>query len=228
MLDGAKCIPGTISNAITVSPRGCTNLANNAAQIAGYEPSLLFPSHGRGGDERVGAVRPKYISELRRLGDLYVRGYDIQTFDGCDQDNVSRPSEVPHLWQVSPHLYKFRGPNYWVNFRDAPGRQRPRVVGRLRPVQSRISRSRRSSRAKERLGLKQIDAIFVTHMHGDHALDAEYMREKYGANYGRWRALPTSSSVRGITIYCALLPSYNDRGKDLVPSSSIESCKAAI
>ena len=34
---------------------------------------------------------------------------------------------------------------------------------------------------KERLGLKQIDAVFVTHAHGDHFLEAEHLRKNWGA-----------------------------------------------
>ena len=30
--------------------------------------------------------------------------------------NTDGPTAVPHLWQATPHLYKFRGPDYWVNF----------------------------------------------------------------------------------------------------------------
>jgi len=37
------------------------------------------------------------------------------------------------------------------------------------------------SQMQERLGLKAIDAVLVTHMHGDHCLGAPYVREKYGA-----------------------------------------------
>lgn len=36
-------------------------------------------------------------------------------------------------------------------------------------------------RMRERLGLKQVDACIVTHMHGDHILNAPHLREKWGA-----------------------------------------------
>ena len=29
---------------------------------------------------------------------------------------MARPTTVPHFWQISPHLYKFRGPNFYPNF----------------------------------------------------------------------------------------------------------------
>ncbi|NLH17310.1 MAG: MBL fold metallo-hydrolase, partial [Phycisphaerae bacterium] len=34
---------------------------------------------------------------------------------------------------------------------------------------------------KEKLGLKSIDAVLVTHMHGDHVTDALYLRDQWGA-----------------------------------------------
>jgi glyoxylase-like metal-dependent hydrolase (beta-lactamase superfamily II) len=34
---------------------------------------------------------------------------------------------------------------------------------------------------REQLGLKQIDAVVITHMHGDHFLEAPHLREKWGA-----------------------------------------------
>ena len=33
---------------------------------------------------------------------------------------------------------------------------------------------------QEQLGLKAIDAVLITHMHGDHFLDAPHLREKWG------------------------------------------------
>lgn len=34
---------------------------------------------------------------------------------------------------------------------------------------------------RERLRLKQIDAVLISHMHGDHFLEAPHLREKWGA-----------------------------------------------
>lgn len=159
--------------------KGLYELGNNAAQIAGYDPQLLLPSHGpvvKNPREQLNA----YVVKLRQLGELYLRGYDSNRFANCDQDNVSRPTAVPHLWQVTPHLYKFRGPDYWVNF-DMLLADSGHALLIDCGLFDRAFLNLTFQRAKERLGLKQIDAIFVTHMHGDHALDAGYVREKYGA-----------------------------------------------
>jgi hypothetical protein len=57
-----------------------------------------------------------FQKKLRRLDKVMKRGWEVFTFAGCDQDRVSKPTAVPHLWQVSPNLYKVRGHEYWVNF----------------------------------------------------------------------------------------------------------------
>ena len=93
---------------------GVYALIGSVGLLESFEPALLLPSHG--------AVVPQaktelhaYQQKLRRFAQRYVRGYKISTFDTADQDTVSRPSAVPHLWQTTKHLFKFKEP-YWGNF----------------------------------------------------------------------------------------------------------------
>lgn len=194
---------------------GLYALGNSAAQVAGYDPALLLPAHGT-------IVRSprrqldEYVKKLRRLGDLYVRGYDINRFANCDQDNVSRPSLVPHVWQVSPHLYKFRGPNYWVNFAMIladSGRALFVDCGLF----DRSFLDQTIERMKEKLGLKAIDAIFVTHMHGDHALDADHVRTKYGAKLWTMEGVADKFERPFDYDLSALLPFYSNANKETGP-----------
>jgi glyoxylase-like metal-dependent hydrolase (beta-lactamase superfamily II) len=194
---------------------GIYELAKSAAQVAGYEPALLFPSHGpviRNPREQLNA----YVTKLRHLAPLYVRGYDIKTFDNCDQDNSSRPSPVPHLWQVTPHLYKFRGPNYWVNFAMLLADNGHALFIDC-GLFDRKFLDQAITRMRERMGLKQIDAIFVTHMHGDHALDASYVRDKYGAKLWTMQGVADKFERPWDHDLSALLPFYNDRNKEVGP-----------
>jgi glyoxylase-like metal-dependent hydrolase (beta-lactamase superfamily II) len=109
-----------------------------------------------------------------------VRGYPVTTFAGAVQDRVSRPTKVPHVWQVLPHVYKFRGPDFFPNFyliiADS-GHALAVDCGLLTPTVLHAA----IAGMKRELGLKQIDAIIPTHMHGDHFLQAPLLREKYGA-----------------------------------------------
>lgn len=195
--------------------KGLFELGKSAAQIAGYDPEMLLPSHGPV-IRNARAQLNDYVSKLRRLGDLVLRGYDVQRFDGCDQDNVSRPTVVPHLWQVTPHVYKFRGPNYAVNFAMVLADNGHALLIDC-GLFNRAFLDTAIERMQQRLGLKQIDAVFVTHYHGDHGMEASYVREKYGARLWTMEGVADKFERPWDHDLCALLPFYQDRGKDLGP-----------
>ena len=150
-----------------------------AALLEHFEPSLLLPSHG----PVVKDPKPQlaqYQQKLRTLTKLYLRGYDLKTFAEADQDRVSRPTVVPFVWQITPHLYKFKGPDYWPNFvMLLADSGKALVVDCGLFEKSFLDKS--LALMKQRLGLKQIDAVIVTHMHGDHMLEAPHLRETQGA-----------------------------------------------
>lgn len=195
--------------------KGLYELGKSAAQVAGYDPELLLPSHGP-------VVRNAktqlldYVRKLRHLGSLYVRGYDVQRFDGCDQDTVSQPTVVPHLWQLTKRLYKFRGPNYAVNFAMLLADNGHALLIDC-GLFNREFLDTAIQRMRDRLGLKQIDAVFVTHMHGDHGMEADYVRKKYGAKLWTMEGVADKFERPWDYDLCALLPFYQDKGKDLGP-----------
>ncbi|MBL8825402.1 MAG: MBL fold metallo-hydrolase [Planctomycetaceae bacterium] len=158
---------------------GIWALANSAGQIAGYDPQWLFPSHGPAVLEPAQQLA-EFQEKLRRFERLLVRGYPVLTFSGSHQDRLSRPTKVPHVWQVSPHIYKFRGPDYYPNFylilADS-GRALAIDCGLIKPEVL----DRAIVGMREHLGLKSIDAIIPTHMHGDHFLQAPHLRQQWGA-----------------------------------------------
>jgi glyoxylase-like metal-dependent hydrolase (beta-lactamase superfamily II) len=194
---------------------GIYELAKSAAQVAGYEPALLLPAHGPQIADPSKQLT-MYVQKLKHLASLYLRGYDCKTFDNCDQDNSSRPSPVPHLWQITKHLYKFRGPNYWVNFAMLLADSGHALFIDC-GLFDRNFLDQAIARMQERLGLKKIDAIFVTHMHGDHALDAEYVRKKYGSELWTMEGVADKFERPWDFDLSALLPFYTDRGKEVGP-----------
>lgn len=215
MVDGAKMHTWYDTEWDYGFAKGLYELGKSASQIAGYDPAMLLPSHGPViRNARMQLL--EYVQKLRHLGELYVRGYDVQKFDGCDQDTVSRPTVVPHLWQLTPHLYKFRGPNYAVNFAMLLADNGHALIIDC-GLFNRDFLDTAIQRMKERLGLKVIDAVFVTHMHGDHGMEADYMRTKYGAKL--WTMVGVEDKFERPYDYdlCALLPSYQDPGKGLGP-----------
>jgi glyoxylase-like metal-dependent hydrolase (beta-lactamase superfamily II) len=158
---------------------GIYALHESAALLERYGPRWLFPAHGpaiANPASQLAAFRRK----LETLEKLYVRGYPVFRFSGAMQDRVSRPTAIPHVWQVSPHLYKFKGPNFYPNFYLllAPsGRALAIDCGLL----DHAFLDQAIERMQRQLGLKQIDACVITHMHGDHMLEAEHLRAKWGA-----------------------------------------------
>lgn len=159
--------------------KGLYALANAAGLLAGFSPLKIFPSHGplpADPQRDLGELQRK----LRELERHYLRGYELFRFAAAAQDRVSRPTAVPHLWQLTPHLYKFRGPDYWPNFTLLLADNGNALVidcGLIDPA----FLEQVLQRTRERLGLKQIEAVIVTHMHGDHCEGAPYLREKWGA-----------------------------------------------
>lgn len=191
-------------------------LFNSAASLEQYRLEMLLPSHGSAIPEPSATLKT-YSEKLQRLLPLYLRGWRIESFGagkrfgaGADQDPVSRPTAVPHVWQVSPHLYKFKGPNVWVNFTLLLADSGHGLVVDC-GLFERDFLEKSLQLIRQKLGLKKIDAVVVTHMHGDHFLDAPYLREKWGAEIWTMdRVVPACQEPNRFD-YCAQIPAY---GKD--------------
>jgi glyoxylase-like metal-dependent hydrolase (beta-lactamase superfamily II) len=218
MLDGARLHTWYDTEVDYGFCKGIYTLATAAAYLEGYAPLLMLPAHGppiRDAAPQLAA----YQKKLRRLEKVLKRGWECFTFGGCDQDRVSRPSAVPHLWQVSPHLYKVRGHEYWVNFHMLVSDDGHALLVDC-GLFDRGHLDRVLDAARDRLGIKQIDAVLVTHMHGDHFLDAEHVRKTRGA------AIWTHERVADLLErpldydYDALIPAYRER-----PTGDIRSLK---
>jgi len=157
---------------------GLYALIGSVGLLEGFEPALLLPSHGNVVAQAKNELHA-YQHKLRNLARRYVRGYKISTFDLADQDTLSRPSAVPHLWQTTKHLFKFKEP-YWGNFTlllADSGRALMIDCGCVDPVKLDAT----LEQMQKRLGLKGVDAVLITHMHGDHILQTPHIREKWGA-----------------------------------------------
>ena len=179
MLDGAKLHTWFDAEWDYGFGKGLYALYNSAAQIDGFNPVLMLPSHG----PVIRDARPQlqaYQKKLRELEKHYLRGYSVMTFAGGDQDRVSKPTAVPFIWQVTPHLYKFRGPDFWPNFSLLLADNGHALVIDCGLFQKDFL-DKALTGMKERLGLKQIDAVIVTHFHGDHCQEAPHLKEKWGA-----------------------------------------------
>jgi glyoxylase-like metal-dependent hydrolase (beta-lactamase superfamily II) len=186
---------------------GLYALHNAAARIEQFHPKLLLPSHGpevREPAEELAAYRRK----IRTAAELLIRGYELKTFAEADQDPVSTPTTVPHVWRISPHLYKFKGPDFWPNFSILIADS-----GRALVVDCGLLNEAFLDAAiagmKERLGLKSIDVCVITHMHGDHMLQAPHLRQQHGTKLWTHQRVVDLAEHPERFDYCAMVQSYN-------------------
>src|SRR5690606_16131021 len=122
----------------------------------------------------------EYASQLEGLQKLYLRGYDPEGGSVAYQDKVSKPTVVSNVWQVSPHLFKFKRPNFWPNFSMILSDNGRALISDCGLLDEEFLDEALDG-MRQHFGLKAIDAIIVSHMHGDHFLEAPYIREKWGA-----------------------------------------------
>jgi glyoxylase-like metal-dependent hydrolase (beta-lactamase superfamily II) len=179
MLDGARMHTWFDTEWDYGFASGIYALHNSAALVESFDPAWLLPSHGPVVRDPKPQLRD-YQKKLRKLERLLVRGYEVNTFSAAYQDTVSRPSSVPHVWEVSPHLFKFKGPDYWPNFGLILSDSGHGLVVDCGLLDETFL-DRAIEGMREKLGLKQLDAVIITHMHGDHFLEVPHLREKWVA-----------------------------------------------
>ena len=179
MVDGAKMHTWFDTEWDYGFAAGIQALRKSVTSLRDYPLKLLLPSHGPV-VSRPEAQLSDFGKKLERLERLYVRGYGVEHASAAYQDKVSRPTAITNLWQVSPHLFKFKRPSFWPNFGlilSDSGRALLVDCGLL--DEQFLDTALEGMR--EHFGLKAIDAIIISHMHGDHFLEAPHLREKWGA-----------------------------------------------
>jgi glyoxylase-like metal-dependent hydrolase (beta-lactamase superfamily II) len=158
---------------------GIRALRKTVATLIDAKHDVMLPSHGPAIRDPAAQLK-QYAQKLERLEKLYVRGYGVEAASNAYQDRVSQPTIVKDVAQVSPHLFKFKRTNFWPNFNlilSESGRGLVVDCGLLDPKFLDES----LDGLRQHYGLKTIDAVVVSHMHGDHFLEAPHLREKWGA-----------------------------------------------
>ena len=158
---------------------GIHALQKSVALLAGSKPDWLLPSHGpvvRDPQKQLAV----YVEKLRHLERLYMRGYGVEAASNAYQDKVSKPTLIKDVAQVSPHLFKFKRENFWPNFGLILSESGRGLVVDCGLLDIKFLDDSLEG-LRQHFGLKAIDAVIVTHMHGDHFLQAPHLREKWGA-----------------------------------------------
>ncbi|MGO8929623.1 MAG: MBL fold metallo-hydrolase [Limisphaerales bacterium] len=178
MLDGAKMHTWYDTEWDYGFAAGIQALRKSVSTLANYRLLWLLPSHGPAVSSPLEEFA-EFSRKLERLERLYVRGYDVERGSVAYQDKVSTPTVVSNIWQVTPHLFKFKRPNFWPNFGLIIADS-----GRGLAVDCGLLDEQFLDTALEGLrghyGLKTIDAVIISHMHGDHFLEASHLRKEWG------------------------------------------------
>lgn len=151
----------------------------------------------------------QYHERLTSFRKNYIRGYPVFDIRPPESDPVSKPTPIPLINQVTPHLYKLShklpGKNFAIIVSDNgrglildaglfPEAQLDEIILGLR----------------EHAGLKQIDAFWVSHMHGDHFLLGPTLKRKYGAQAWTLDKIVDKLEHPRRYDYSALVAAYKD------------------
>ena len=189
---------------------GIQALQKSVSKLSQLDISCMLPSHGSIIHEPREQLN-HYSAKLHHLEKLYVRGYGVEGASNAYQDKASTATAIKDIAQVSPHLFKFKRPDFWPNFGLILADNGHALVVDCGLLDEKfINDSLQGMRDK--YGLKHIDAIIITHMHGDHFMEAPYLSKKWGSPI--W-ALQNMADVCGHPEwfdYAASIQSYGKTG----------------
>ena len=155
--------------------KGIDALIASVEKLSALGPNVMLPSFGPP-IESPNEQLPRYIARLNEFRADYVRGYPVDSLSKRSMHPAVKATAVPNVVQVTPHLYMFgpemAGKNFAIVIADS-GHALLLDCG-LFP---RLMFQKLVSDMKQHLGLKQIDACWISHMHGDHFTLAPAMKE---------------------------------------------------
>lgn len=219
MLDGAKMHTWFDTEWDYGFAAGVKALRLSVAGLSEQRPAWLLPSHGRV-IRAPQAQLNRFAEKLARLERLYLRGYDPEGGSVAYQDKVSTPTVVSNVFQVSRHLFKFKRPNFWANFGLILADS-----GRALVVDCGLLDENFLDAAldglRQHFGLKAIDAVVITHMHGDHFLEAPHLREKWGAKIWALDNMVDKMQHPEWFDYAAPIQAYGKRNPDGTPMTGV-------
>lgn len=212
MLDGARLHTWFDTEWDYGFAAGIRALRASVDRLAALKPSLLLPAHGP--PVRQPEIQlQQYATKLADLERLYLRGYEVEGGAAAYQDKVSTPTVVSNVWQVTPSVFKFKRPGFFGNFGLilAP-------TGRALVVDCGLLDESFLDAAldgmREHFGLKTIDAVIITHMHGDHFLEAPHLRRKWGASIWALDNMVDKMEHPEWTDYAAPIQAYGKKNPD--------------
>jgi glyoxylase-like metal-dependent hydrolase (beta-lactamase superfamily II) len=184
--------------------KGLDALIASVDQLATIAPRLALPAQGpaiRNAAEQFKA----FHTRLREFRPDYVRGYEVGGRRAAHP--AMKPTPVPNVVQVSPHLYMFgpemAGKNFALIIADS-GHGLLLDCG-LFP---KLVMDRMIADMKQHLGLKRIDACWISHSHGDHFTLFPALRE-HGVKFWTMDIIADKCENPRAYDYPAMIASYD-------------------
>ncbi|HCN75939.1 MAG TPA: hypothetical protein DIT13_01945 [Verrucomicrobiales bacterium] len=146
--------------------KGLDALITSVQKLAALDIGTAFASQG----PVIHDAAAQFAAYEKKLADFrpdYLRGYPVNHLSKRGPHPATKPTKANHIVEVTPHLYMFgpemAGKNFAILIADS-GHALLLDCG-LFP---KLVLERIISDMKEFLGLKQIDACWISHSHGDH------------------------------------------------------------
>ena len=146
--------------------KGLDALIASVDKLIAQAPKTAFSAQGPVITDATAQLK-SYQAKLSDFRPDYIRGYPVGDLSKRGPHPATKPTKAHYIVQVTPHLYMFgpemAGKNFAILIADS-GNALLLDCG-LFP---KLVLERIISDMKEFLGLKQIDACWISHSHGDH------------------------------------------------------------
>ncbi|MFM8250611.1 MAG: MBL fold metallo-hydrolase [Planctomycetota bacterium] len=188
--------------------KGLDTLLASVERLQTVKPDLILPAHGpplTSASQQLARYREK----LTNFRPDYLRGYPVNNLTQRPKaDPVTKPTPIPQIVQVTPHLYKFSdqlaGKNFAILIADNgqgllldcgifPELLLHELVGEM----------------QKHLGLKKLAALWINHMHGDHFTLGSVLKKRYQTQIWTLDRIVDKVENPLRYDYCALLTSYS-------------------
>jgi glyoxylase-like metal-dependent hydrolase (beta-lactamase superfamily II) len=188
--------------------KGLDALIASVEALQARNLACAFPSQGPV-IENAAQQLTRYHEKLVAFRPDYLRGYPVNNLTKRPKADLNvKPTAIPQIVQVTPHLYKFSdelaGKNFAIIIADS-GKALLLDCG-LFPE---LLLSELIGEMQTHLGLKSIDALWVNHMHGDHFTLGAELKKRYGVRIWTLDRIVDKVENPLRYDYCALITSYN-------------------
>ena len=188
--------------------KGLDALIASVERLGALKLSWAFPAQGPA-IQNASQQLKTYHHKLVEFRPDYLRGYPVKNLTQRPKaDAHIKPTAIPNIVQVTPHLYKFgdklAGKNFSIIIADS-GRGLLLDCG-LFPE---LLLHDLIKDMQTHLGLTSIDALWINHMHGDHFTLGAVLQKRYGVRIWTLDRIVDKVENPLNYDYCALITSYN-------------------